>query len=217
SVPTPTTFTIANPGANETATVFGSYYTPVIPTGSSIVNFNPFPATSNDLRFVGNGFGTGPALSGGRLRLVDAVDSAAGGAWTTNLKLIDTFTSSFDFQISNSNGADGMMFVIQTNGNNALAGAGGGLGFAGMPRSVGIKFDFYNNINHTGVYVNGAMNDTVGTDINTALDASPFGIDFDRTVSGTTGGPGNIFHVDVAYDGTTLIWTVTDTTDRTRI
>jgi hypothetical protein len=217
SVPTATTFTVANAGANETATVFGSYYTPVIPTGSAVVNFPSFPASTPDLKFVGNGFGLGPQLTGGRLRLVDAVDSAAGGAWTSNVKVIDTFISSFDLQITNSNGADGMMFVIQANGNNTLGGAGGGLGFAGMPRSVGIKFDFYDNINQVGVYANGAMNDTVGTTLNTGYNVSGGGIDFDRTNSGVAGGNGNIFHVDVAYDGAMLVWSITDTTDRSKI
>ena len=72
------------------------------------------------------------SLIDSRLRLVDAIDSASGAAWTSNVKFIDSFTASFDFQVTLSNGADGLTFTIQSNDTAAIGGAGGGLGFAGM-------------------------------------------------------------------------------------
>ena len=65
----------------------------------------------------------------------------------------------FTFQLSNP-AADGITFTIQNNGPTALGGDGGALGYAGIPNSVAIKFDLYNNAgegpNSTGLYINGA-------------------------------------------------------------
>jgi hypothetical protein len=233
AVPTPTTFNFVNAGPNESgsaaryvtnyfyrvaavSTVGTSNFTastvPVLPTGAAVANYASFPDNTTGWSLVSippPNNPPGATFSGGRLRLVPAVNDGDGAAWLNNVKIIDSFTASFDFQISGSNGADGMTFTIQGNGPNALGGGGGGLGFAGMPNSVGIKFDFYPQLNHSGVYVNGVMNDALGTDLNTSTNVANFGIDFDGTA-----GTGNVFHVDVAYDGAVLLYTITDTTNR---
>ncbi|HEV8605307.1 MAG TPA: PA14 domain-containing protein [Tepidisphaeraceae bacterium] len=237
SVPTPTTFTFVNPGPSESASVPGNYVSRlwyriaavnavgtsaftysdpagVLPSGTPVVNYASFPADTTGLSLVSLPIPNPPpgaALANNRLRLVPAANDAVGAAWLSNVKIIDSFTANFDFQVSASNGADGFTFTIQGNSPQAIGGGGGALGFAGMPNSVGIKFDFYPNLNHSGVYVNGAMNDTIGTALNTGTNVAPFGIDFDGLA-----GNGVIYHVDVAYDGTTLLYTITDTTDRTK-
>jgi len=78
--------------------------------------------------------------------------------------------------------------------------------------SVAIKIDFYQNINQVGVYFNGAMNDTPGIagpdgnyQLNTAPDVLSSGIDLD--------GLNKVYHMDVAYDGTTLLFTISDPAD----
>ena len=82
---------------------------------------------------------------------------------------VSTFTTSFTFQITpgTSPMADGMAFVIQGVGNKALGPGGGGLGYGsdtvggggGLPRSIAIKFDVFNNagegINSTGIFTGG--------------------------------------------------------------
>jgi len=232
---TPTTFSFVNAGPNESATVPGSYvsrywyriaavnavgtsvytYSPaagVLPQGAPNVNYASFPADNAGWALVTRATPPGASIAGNRLRLVPAANDAFGAAWLTNPKIIDSFTASFDFQISGSNGADGFTFAIQTNGLDAIGGGGGALGFAGMPNSVGLKFDFYPNINHSGVYTNGNMNDNVGVTVNTAINVGAFGIDFDGTA-----GTGNIYHVDIAYDGAVMLYTITDTTDRTKV
>jgi hypothetical protein len=201
----------------------------VLPNGPRVLNFQPFTATSDELVLV-NGpqtppvlpIGPGPELVDGRLRLIRPLDGAYGAAWSKNMKIVNSFTSSFDFQVSQSNGADGFTFVIQNASPTAIGGAGGALGYAGMPRSVAIKFDFYHGptggagiINHTGVYTNGnaaIFNDNVGVTVNSGQEVGGFGIEFDGNPSGT----GRVIHVDVSYDGTTLVYTLSDALDRTR-
>ncbi len=87
----------------------------------------------------------------------------------------------FQFRITNPGGispADGLAFVIQTQGNN-VGGLGGGLGYVGIPNSLGVEFDTFPNgpgvgdpngnhvaidtggvLNGSGVIVNGQSNCT---------------------------------------------------------
>jgi hypothetical protein len=76
----------------------------------------------------------------------------------------------FTFQMSHQggdwgiNGADGLVFVVQTKANN-VGGAGGGIGYLGISPSLGVEFDtFYNNEsyaqdpsdNHIGINLDGS-------------------------------------------------------------
>ena len=85
-------------------------------------------------------------------------------------------------------------------GTSALGPGGAGLGYGapspggngGIPNSVALKFDLYNNygegIDSTGLYVNGA---------------SPTVPALDMTASGVNLHSGDIFNVHMTYDGTT--------------
>src|SRR5207245_8784548 len=79
-------------------------------------------------------------------------------------------TIDFIFQLTprSISTADVMTFAMQANNTTAVGPAGGGLGYGpdtptgtgGIPNSVAVKFDLYNNAgegnNSTGLYTNGA-------------------------------------------------------------
>jgi len=79
--------------------------------------------------------------------------------WDTPIG-VETFTTNFSFQLSEAV-ADGITFTIQNVGPKALGTDRAGLGYAGIKKSVAIKFDIYNNSGEgndsTGVYTVGAM------------------------------------------------------------
>ena len=156
------------------------------------------------------------AINGTRLRLTSTTGTnLAGSGWFTNPLNIQTFSTTFTFQITNTTTSatgNGLTFVLQNAGTNALGPSGGGLGYgpdnvnnpdpspnAPIAKSVAIKFDTVNNAgegtNSTGFYINGA---------------SP------TTPAATLGGgvnlhSGDIFNVVVSYDGTKLKMIITDT------
>ena len=99
-----------------------------------------------------------------------------------------SFSAAFTFRISNpigigdedGQGADGIVFVVQTVSSTS-GGAGGGIGYLGLPNSVGVEFDTYNNGgsandpngNHVGIDINGGFNGataTVGSRLNGGTD-----------------------------------------------
>lgn len=129
----------------------------------------------------------------------------AGSAFLTDtVDLVSTasFSSSFQFQITDSKGAldkadrvygaDGLCFVLQSRANTALGDAGGNIGYSNIFPSVGIEFDTYRNTgendgNHVAVNLNGNN-------------------DSDSVASYNVPTPlnnGNVWHVWVDYDGTT--------------
>ena len=95
-----------------------------------------------------------------RLQLTNGGLNEAGSAFYATPVNIQSFTTDFTFQLSNP-AADGITFTIQNVGPNALGVEGGGLGYAGIPESVAIKFDLYNSagegVNSTGLYLDGAI------------------------------------------------------------
>jgi gliding motility-associated-like protein len=71
-----------------------------------------------------------------------------GTVWYSDqLDLTEDFSIEFDmyFGTSDANGADGMAFVMQTVGSNAIGASGGGMGFQGFNPSFGIEFDTFFN------------------------------------------------------------------------
>ena len=92
---------------------------------------------------------TGGTLSNAALlRLTPSVQSLAASAWYTNPQPVaNGFTTTFSFQIGNytTYDADGIAFVIQNSGLNALGSAGGGIGYAGITNSLAIEFNTFQN------------------------------------------------------------------------
>ena len=140
----------------------------------SVTPNNPATETRTDLTLGGTArFITVPAdvdADGEALQLTDNVNDQTGTAFLTYARNVDRdFVSTFRFQIPEGNGADGFAFVLQSNSPTARGGGGGALGYAGIPNSLAVKFDIYNNINQTGIYVNGRMADD-GSDIGFEID-----------------------------------------------
>jgi hypothetical protein len=166
--------------------------------------------------------GTTGALPASVLELTDGGFGEAGSAFLNNRVGVQNFNTTFTFQITPGTNpiADGMAFVIQGVGPTALGPPGGGLGygldhpdpnFRGIGRSVAIKFDVFNNvgegINSTGIFTNGRSPTVREGGLapgfpDATVDLTGTGIDLHS---------GDPFRVNLAYDGTTLTETITDT------
>jgi hypothetical protein len=165
--------------------------------------------------------GTTASLPPTRARLTDGGGGEAGGVFLSNRVGVQNFTTTFTFQITPGTApmADGMAFVIQGDGPAALGPTGGGLGYGsdtvgvggGLPRSLAVKFDIYNNAGEgtdsTGIFT-GGRSPTVrqpglgGGFPDTSVDMTGTGIDLSS---------GHPFTVTLGYDGTTLTETIRDT------
>jgi hypothetical protein len=125
------------------------------------------------------------AQVGNVLRVTPANYSQSGSAFSTStvsLASNASFSTFFQFRFTNPGGAcdgqgcgaDGLVFAVQTVGNN-VGGAGGGIGYAGINNSVGIEFDTWNNgagdnnsSNHIGIDVNGSVASILLTEVTEA-------------------------------------------------
>ena len=137
-----------------------------------------YPDFSNVAGLTING---NAAQVGNVLRVTPASGSQAGSAFSTStvsLAANASFSTYFQFQFTNATnsdgqgvGADGLVFVVQTVGNN-VGGGGGGIGYAGVLKSIGIEFDTWNNgpgdagsSNHVGIDANGSVSSLVLTPV----------------------------------------------------
>ncbi len=183
---------IAIDPALQNSTVVTAAY--IIQAGGTTINF-------------GNGFSSvaGLTLNGStsnaddsRLQLTEGKLNQAGSVFYSQPINIQAFTTDFAFQLSNAV-ADGFTFTIQNNAATALGASAAGLGYAGIAKSVALKFDLYSNAGEgtdsTGIYTNGAS-PTV-----------PF---VDMTSSGLLLRSGDSMQAHVTYDGTTLTMLLTD-------
>jgi hypothetical protein len=147
-------------------------------------------------------------ITNGRLRLTDGNSLEAGSGFATAAVNVQTFTTDFAFQLANPN-ADGFTFAIHGGtAPGALGPAGGGLGYGpgtttgtpGIPNSIAVKFDLYNN--------NGEGPDSTGLYTNGASPTIPF---VNMTGSGIDLHSGDVMQVHMTYDGTNLAMTIMDT------
>jgi Ca2+-binding RTX toxin-like protein len=138
---------------------------------STLFNFDDFSDTSN-LTF--NSSAKKATSFDGQSSVIRLTDSGSqnGSAFLTSpisLSNDASFSTFFQFQITNPGGgadtdgvgADGIVFVIQTVANNVGSG-GEGIGYEGIPNSLGIEFDTWNNGgidrdsgNHVGINLKG--------------------------------------------------------------
>jgi hypothetical protein len=134
----------------------------------------------------------------------------AGSVFTTNRLGITKWTNTFWIRLhegTQPNPADGLTFTLQAVAPTALGGAGGALGYQGIPKSVAIKLDVYNNEgetdNSTGLFFNGDFPGVPHApgEVNVPLDAAVVNLrDQHRK------------RIDMSYDvaTTTLNVTITD-------
>ncbi len=174
-----------------------------IQASTQVVNFGSGFSASG-MQFNGH-----TMLNGTRLQLTDAAAGfeVGSGFWTQKVN-VQAFTNDFTFQLTNPV-ADGFTFTIQGIAPTAIGPAGGGLGYGpatsggtrGIGSSVAVKFDIYDNAgegsNSTGFYTNGASPTMPATTLGNGVNLLS----------------GHPFNVHMAYDGTTLTMTISDTTN----
>jgi hypothetical protein len=148
--------------------------------------------------------------------LTDGGFGEAGSVFTNSRVGVTNFNTTFTFRmhVGTSFMADGMAFVIQGSGPSALGGTGGGLGYGsdhpggpqGIPNSVAIKFDLFDNAGEgtdsTGIFFNGDSPTVPSQPGESSIDLSNTGIDLHSQ---------DVFQVTLNYSGTTLTETITDT------
>lgn len=156
-----------------------------LPASAAVIQFNNF-SSSAGLTINGTAATATDGSSRNVLRVTNANFNQGGSAFSTstaNLASNASFSTRFQFNFNSQGfgGADGLVFALQTVGNN-VGGIGGGIGYQGIPNSVGIEFDNWNNggidgdnDNHVGIDINGdvnsvARNDAPGFNFDTAGD-----------------------------------------------
>ncbi len=115
------------------------------------------------------------------LRLTSGLGASGSAFLTSTFSLASdaSFSTFFSFKIPNpvggsdvdGQGADGIVFAVQTVSNTA-GGGGGGIGYSGISNSVGVELDTWNNGsgdansgNHIGIDLNGSVNSAALTPI----------------------------------------------------
>jgi hypothetical protein len=207
STPTASSNLYAGPitvGASETINAIG--IDPALANSNVVAAAYVIQAGGSSINF-GNGFSsvTGLTLNGtaintddSRLQLTNGGSEEAGSFYGSQPIGIQAFTTDFAFQLSQATG-DGFTFTIQNQGVNALGQNASGLAYAGIGKSVAIKFDINNNdgegTDSTGVYTDGS---------------SPTVPAVDMTASGIVLRSGDSISAHVTYDGTTLTMTLLD-------
>jgi gliding motility-associated-like protein len=115
-------------------------------------------------------------------QLTSAINSQNGNMWSTTLiDLTQPFDMRFlcNFGSVDANGADGMVFVLQSGAGNVLGIGGGGMGYQGITPSLGIQFDTWQNadvfdptFDHIAITTNGIPGHSGATSIAAPVQAS---------------------------------------------
>ena len=183
-------------------------------TGASVAtqdiltwSYAPLPSFTGGFSAAQLTMNGGAKLNGTRLRLLDGGTYEARSTFFTTPVNVKQFSSAFTFQMTNAT-ADGIAFVLQNTAATALGGSGGSLGVGpaqnsttgGIPKSVALKFDLYNNngegTDSTGVYLDGVPPTTPATNL---------------TTTGINLHSADPIAAELTYDGTTLTVILTDT------
>jgi len=172
--------------------------------GAGTLVFDGFADTS--LLTLNGGAAVVSTADGTVLRVTRAAGGQAGSFFSSATVDASSFSSKFSFRFTgqggsifdcnDSNGADGIVFVVQSVSSSVGTG-GAGIGYQGIPKSVGVEFDNWCNSanndpskSHVGINVNGSVNHGAGAPY--AANVTP---DLDA---------GDRWWAWVDYDGTTL-------------
>ena len=129
---------------------------------------------------VGDAFATGNNC----YTITTAQNWQLGAVWfNEQLNLSNPFEITLDVNFgSNDAGADGIVFIMQQVGLDAIGNPGGGMGFDGFAPSLGIEMDtFFNGDlgdipqDHMGVFANGTANHNDGLNLAGPVTINPFG------------------------------------------
>jgi hypothetical protein len=143
----------------------------------------------------------------GILRLASATPSQSGTVFGATKLNAATFSTAFQFRISNAGGTndstqevggDGFTFLVQNQAVNAVGSSGDALGIGGITPSIAVEFDTYKNpfdsdSNHVGINVGGNTNSVVTANIETVFGSGA------RLDSHSSTGP--IWTAWIDYDG----------------
>ncbi|MBB5057902.1 hypothetical protein HDF16_002608 [Granulicella aggregans] len=151
---------------------------PVALVGYQVVNDSGGFTNASSLFLNG-----GATIEGGVLQLTDGKSFEARSAFYPKRLPVYDVNTSFEFQIPEQN-SDGVAFVIQSNGPNAIGSNGGGIGYGQLPgatsgssiiNSLALVFDTHNN---QGEGSNSVRIEQGGiTSPASAIDLTPSGID----------------------------------------
>ncbi len=161
--------------------------------------------------FTGGGAGLhlndGAAVAGGVLQLTNGGVNRTTSAYSATPVNIRQFVTDFTFQMSNA-GPEGLTFVIQNVGPGAVGSPGGGLGYQGIAKSIGIKFDLFNYCATANDFQGGADSTGLYVDGPNLADSC---IGLPSNFSNVNLGSGNPIQAHITYDGVYLAMTLTDT------
>ena len=160
-----------NGGTSDSGTVFSYQIQPVNTIkdscDSNFVEYSDF-SNSKDIAF-----NSASKLNNSEIRITPALNNKTGSIfYKIPFDVSNGFSTEFSFRFSNGyndvpdgspEGADGIAFVIQANNYDYYGKTGGGLGYSGIPNSLAIEFDSYNDDNdlhdpdgsHVAVFSNG--------------------------------------------------------------
>jgi hypothetical protein len=175
-----------DPSLQDSNIVTGAY---VVQNGGTSIDFSMGFSSTAGLTLNGSAV----ADNDTRLQLTNGGLNQAGSVFWNAPIGVQAFTTTFEFQISGDAQANGFTFCIQNVAPTALGGNSAGLGYQDIPKSVAVKFNFYDfqggGADSTGVYTNGQPPITPATDISTS------GIQLNN---------GDSIQAQLDYDGTTL-------------
>jgi hypothetical protein len=147
--------TLGAPGAHQVVAQYSGDSTHGASTSPPQTLIGPQPANGGT-SFTGLGsvsLNGGASVDGGVLRLTDGNSFEARSAFYPTRVPVYNFQTSFEFQIPNQE-SDGLAFVVQSNGPNAIGSNGGGIGYGLAPgassgpsiiNSPAVIFDTHNN------------------------------------------------------------------------
>jgi hypothetical protein len=148
----------------------------VSPALAGTLVFDGFSDTS--LLSLNGGAAVVSTADGTVLRVTRAAGGQSGSFFSSATVDAASFSTKFSFRFTgqggsifdcnNSNGADGIVFVVQSVSSSVGTG-GAGIGYQGIPKSVGVEFDNWCNAanhdpskSHVGIDVNGSVNHGAG-------------------------------------------------------
>lgn len=121
-------------------------------------------------------------VGGDCYQLTEEIGNQNGAVWyAEQINLDEPFDIEFLINLGaiDMNGADGICFVLQTVGNNALGDSGGGLGFLGFSPAFGVEFDTWQNgqygdptYDHIAMISNGDVSHISGNSLSDPVQAS---------------------------------------------
>lgn len=142
---------------------------------ATTISYSDFSSVAG-LQLNGDAAQATDASSRAVLRVTPSTFGQSGSVFSTSAVTLGTdvsFSTRFQFNINNqgsTGGADGLVFAVQTVSNTS-GGNGGGIGYQGLPKSVGVEFDnWFNgpygdvNDNHVGIDLNGNIQSMVQND-----------------------------------------------------